>query len=1410
MKQKTLILLIFALSLNIINAMAQAFCNPALVSSAGTIQNVSGGVIPKIYGTVIANGNDDASKYGLYCISAEKNSKLTKVAGAPSEVIANGGGIYLDGVYKFINYDIWTQATTYYEYDTHTWRQLKKEILADKTNIGIDEAYDPTTGNTYGCFTDATGENFCFGYVDHDTHKRTYICTPSVLFFAVAVSPQGIVYAIGSDGVLYMVDKTNGKQTRIGETGVMPKYYQSAVFDMESGKMYWAACNTSGSSGLYEVNTSTGKATLISAFPSKEQVTGLFISFQSAKDDAPSAVSNLSSNFIDASLSGEVSFKMPDKSYAGNTLTGKLEYEVLLNGAAYAMAQAEPDESIKVDVAGIEGENTISVHVKNDIGFGPISKLQCWLGYDAPQIENVRLDYDGKKNITLSWDKPTEGLHGGYLDINNIRYNVVRYPGELTITTNYPKNSIAQSLSPKQYTKYYYKVTAVSQNKTGEGGCSNIVGIGPAYTIPFAEDFSGKYSEYFNVTNEWLITPALDMSDQFFYKISFDVVNETSNDIKVGVYSGNGGDYQNMTQYLSGKTVRQGTSQIIAYVHPEKTGNVFIGLKNIERVTVSKLNIEKCSSAEAPDSVKQLRAESVEGSHSVKLSFVAPTNTVSGAKLNSIGSIKIIRDLSTIGTISDVNPGQSYTFIDESAPDGFTDYSVYTINGNGDGMPSMISTFAGVDIPLAPQNVTLSDKNGVPHIVWMAPEIGENGQYINKDNLTYTILHNDNKTIASGVVGTSFDDTTLDTKTGAQKFCQYAVYPCNAAGTGSYKMSNAIVVGEAYSIPFNESFPNGSLTYNFWGAEGQNASVRINNSHSSDGDNGCITIASTSTDSDARLYSGKISITDVKNLIIGYECFITPKSDTNVLVELRYPDNSIDVVDSFNMKDIDGNKGWQKRFAQAKVTGKGDYVHVMFHVISNDGDASVLLDNISVNATVDYDLNADISIPGNMIAGKETVVQGIVRNIGLKEYSGKFNVNLFVDGEEVETKEMSSLEVNRMEAVDFNYTAPVFAEGSHKMFIKVVAANDEDNSNNSSKEVDVKISKSNLPGVEDLKIEKKGEDVKLSWIVPSLEGELIKNDDVESYEPFAIDNVGDWTMIDIDGSKTFGIASGSAYVAFPNAIDEKSWIVFNASQSGAVIYDNSGRPTNWMPRSGNQMFISFQDADGATDDWMISPELPGYAQTISFYVKSVNPAKYGFETFEVLYSTTDKNVSSFSQVTDIISEAPGEWTEVKAKLPEGAKYFAIRGTSAGHFALLVDDISYSVLRRADLHLLGYNVYVDKQKVNTTPIVGTEYTIDNSWNANRFDVTALYDEGLSAPVSVFLTNGVSQLVYDNVILSLTDGILTIENLSGMQYSVHSVTGEFIKSGKGEDSIRVSLRAGTYIVSVGKKHYKVNIK
>ena len=118
------------------------------------------------------------------------------------------------------------------------------------------------------------------------------------------------------------------------------------------------------------------------------------------------------------------------------------------------------------------GTHTISVKTGNSYGDSPISSISLYIGKDAPvRVSNLTFAKTNDK-ATLTWDAPTETLHGGFLDKSSLHYKIVRYPGEVTVASNHTQTTFTENL-PKELASYYYQVTSYAGDLTGETVSSN-------------------------------------------------------------------------------------------------------------------------------------------------------------------------------------------------------------------------------------------------------------------------------------------------------------------------------------------------------------------------------------------------------------------------------------------------------------------------------------------------------------------------------------------------------------------------------------------------------------------------------------------------------------------------------------------------------------------------------------------------------------------------------------------------------------------------------------------------------------------------------------------------------------------------------------------------------------------------
>ena len=398
----------------------------------------------------------------------------------------------------------------------------------------------------------------------------------------------------------------------------------------------------------------------------------------------------------------------------------------------------------------------------------------------------------------------------------------------------------------------------------------------------------------------------------------------------------------------------------------------------------------------------------------------------------------------------------------------------------------------------------------------------------------------------------------------------------------------------------------------------------------------------------------------------------------------------------------------------------------------------------------EYDLKVELtSSPLQIAVGEEGTFTAMVKNIGTQPASG-YTVNLINNGLVVASQEGEELQPDQSKVYTFTYEARQSDPKNSKFQAQIVDPRDNVERNNITPLVDVRILLSNFPPV-DLQGRLKDGEVTLMWEVPDLDG--VVTDDAESYAPFIIDGIGPWTMVDLDKGYCQSFSSMGGHHSFPNWNAQKSFQVFSPVEAGLSLdqtVDETGElvDSQFLPHSGDQVFASFHSAipDNTEagghmidrDDWMISPELTGEAQTIKFWGKSYHSQGYTTgspfdyeEKVRVCYSTTDKNPENFIQVGEVIT-VPAKWTEFAIELPEGAKYFALNCVSdADQFFLYIDDITYSVKAPT---LTGFNVYRDGELVETIEASNEEeiYTyVEALTGSAAYNVTAVYTEGESA-------------------------------------------------------------------------------
>ena len=275
-----------------------------------------------------------------------------------------------------------------------------------------------------------------------------------------------------------------------------------------------------------------------------------------------------------------------------------------------------------------------------------------------------------------------------------------------------------------------------------------------------------------------------------------------------------------------------------------------------------------------------------------------------------------------------------------------------------------------------------------------------------------------------------------------------------------------------------------------------------------------------------------------------------------------------------------------------------------------------------------YDLSIN-SIDSPALIGNLTENENVtvtISNNGNNDMSN-FELSYEVDGVNITTENFSEI-LSSGNSLQYTFeTAFDFSEsGNYSLTVSLSESNDENLENNSINELITNIGGGDCPD---------------NYVLP-----VVWRENFECYDPFSIENIGEWIVNDLDGEATWG----SNAVDFTNESSAFSGLIFNYPLATPV----SGDTGVFNTYEGNQG-LYFIDAVSTTiqnNDWMTSPEfsISGVESPIlSFWAKSLTDA-YGLETFKVAVGNSDNPdeltvISGSSPV-----QAPTEWTEFQYDL----------------------------------------------------------------------------------------------------------------------------------------------------------------
>ena len=1260
----------------------------------------------------IASNNSEYSRYNDYVFEKGHVYEFTVALSGNNDLVS----LSIDGEPTEEPVEPAEPVTVPYYGDFTQEATIADYMVIDNNGDGKTWSWSSTYGIYYSYNSASSADDYVFLPVQLEAGKNYNVTVTAAA--GIASYPEKFEVKIGKTGTVEGFDQTIIPETTVATA--TDTEYEGVYYSEEAG-VYYLAIHATSDADMFQL-----------------RVKKLVIE-EGADASAPAAVENFTVEAASGELAANIAFNAPTKALNGSDLAdGDItKIEILRDGnVIHTIENPAPGSAhTYIDTAS---DLTIGNHTYQVITYGSgiggkSEEITVFLStiLDVPysfdlaanNLSTFSVIDNNSDNSTWKWTS-ANGTYYGYNSSNAADDYLISLPFNLQAGKSYLVTVGAKSYSAKYPEKFE---VLVGTEATVAG--LNITAIGETTVASNAfDDFEGEFT-----------VPA------------------------DGVY------------YLA--------------IHAKSAANMW-------NLYVNNLSIQMGAEPTAPAAAIDLTAEAgAEGALEVNLAFTAPANAVDGSALSGTEDIKIYRDNELVNTLTSVTPGSEQTWQDTSVEDGKTyTYYIVAANGSGDGQKSeKVSVFVGQDIPA---NLTSLEKTAetASSLTFAWDEVtGKNGGYINTENAVYNLYEmnlvqgyfgyslevGDQVGSATGVTTSTFDYAVDE---GDQKFQYFGVSA--KVGTNETDPSyayTATLIGAPYQLPVEESFKGKSIDH-FWEVGGEYGNVFFNEEESSDNDNASILLTTLEEGGEISLISGKLNLNTAANPTLIFDAKgvgitsvdIYGCTDDENWTKLE----TVALTEEFSsskisLESIKGSRYSRIRITAQTVTPSIETPNYDLGVYEYTWNDRVILDNVNITDLYQYNLSVDVTAPKTVQAGDKATVTATVKNIG-EDIIESYNITVKAGEKELLNQEVSEpLAMFESKTFDIDYETTIFDEaGDVTITAKVTPEVDLDETDNTAETI-ITIKQSSAAGPENVtaQVEEDGKTVDVAWSAPSTSTEEATEDfeDQSTFAPFSLGGItaenhngafGEWTLYDGNGITVYGFQN----VSFENSGSPSAWAVFNPAEAGGSF------ATNYSAHSGEQFLWSFCPADEngtpATDHWLISPSLPGTAQTIKFYAKQISSINssdqnfYGFETFEVLASSTDNKPESFTKVADYqISSA--DWTEFTADLPAGTTYFAIRHNSTDIFGLLLDDITYT---RGGGEIDRYNIYVDGELVDSTDGTTINIEIDES-GEHTVSVTAVYTNGTeSAPVSA-----------DPVTTTAIDKV----TVDGKPVDIYSIDGKLIR-------------------------------
>lgn len=838
---------------------------PAKVTSKGD----------NIYGYLGFTYGDDAlglyelEESGMTFLWADQLVEELELATSPSLGLQ-------DGVLKgyCLDYDpFWgfIYGMYYMEYNFETGEVLKLEAQDLNTNTNYIQfgTLDTETNTFYGYGVCDGAFGLVSANVD-DPFNYTLVGATDDYCMSMCYNPDDSeIYGVTLDYKLVTVSKTDGSLTELMDLEVEngATYLTGLVYDPISKLFYWNINTNDDASYLATIDVASQKLDIIDEYYNAEEWMSFYTTDEVVDPYKPGRPKAGAADFYKANLIGFVSYTLPTEMADGKPIVtneeGMVVYKTFVNGELYTVGSDVPGAEVRVNFAVPEDgsyafamcvETTQEVDGEMLTSESSMATVKTYVGNDTP-LAPTNVVLDAKQ---VSWTPVTsdEGVHGGYVDVRAITYNV--FLNGQPVAANVAGDSCPVDIDKDaELSTYNATVTAEANGHVSVSASSNTIVEGAAMALPYyiaptyeeftlsevldknedgatwqyTESFQGGSAIYsgwnsYNQMDEWYFLPPVKLDDPTkFYTFSMDVC------LRSEMYPGEYVEVLLCTKDDNGNVQISGT--IMEEFSPESSvyelaseqfrirqeGDYYIAIhctSDADQYGIYAANFkveENNITLESPAAVDDLELEpAAEGELKATATFTMPTATFGGGELAA--DAELVATLSCGENQATVSgkPGEEVS-AEIATAQGNNRVIVTVALGDMNSPLAYANVFTGMTTPATPQGLvgTLSDDAMSVVLTWDAvTEPADEDGVVNPETIVYNIYKLEQSLFGSywalydeGVTETTY---TYVASGDAQEFVQLGVCASNEAGESNTLAVVSAVVGTPYKLPIIETF----------------------------------------------------------------------------------------------------------------------------------------------------------------------------------------------------------------------------------------------------------------------------------------------------------------------------------------------------------------------------------------------------------------------------------------------------------------------------------------------------------------------------------------------------------------------------------------------------------------------------